>query len=307
MLRKTLHALPVIFAKRGDVILALDDDVDREGMYRQLCRLRGVEVITLGQLKGLHPQNISPWGWNAALRNTLLRNGSDESLLPSEIDIKQIRTLSHRRNTIQFLEEFADYETGEMPCELKSMEELEEWLGRHRDGYLKSPWSSSGRGVLRIAGQSPEAIRRWAGGSIRTQGSVMAERPWDRTLDFASEWEMTADGEAIFKGLSVFETNESGRYSHNISDSTAALLARIRHIAPTVDDNLFQAQSRALAKMLRGYVGPVGIDMLADKDGRVNPCVEINLRHTMGMTAAALYKLTGRPRNFNPLTPDFII
>lgn len=307
MLRKTLHALPVVFAKRGDVILALDDDVDREGMYRQLCRLRGVEVITLGQLKGLHPQNISPWGWNAALRNTLLRNGSDESLLPSEIGIKQIRTLSHRRNTIQFLEEFADYETGEMPCELKSMEELEEWLGRHRDGYLKSPWSSSGRGVLRIAGQSPEAIRRWAGGSIRTQGSVMAERPWDRTLDFASEWEMTADGEAIFKGLSVFETNESGRYSHNISDSTAALLARIRHIAPTVDDNLFQAQSRALAKVLRGYVGPVGIDMLADKDGRVNPCVEINLRHTMGMTAAALYKLTGRPRNFNPLTPDFII
>lgn len=307
MLRKTLHALPVIFAKRGDVILALDDDVDREGMYRQLCRLRCVEVITLGQLKGLHPQNISPWGWNAALRNTLLRNGSDESLLPSEIDIKQIRALSHRRNTIQFLEEFADYETGEMPCELKSMEELEEWLGRHRDGYLKSPWSSSGRGVLRIAGQSPEAIRRWAGGSIRTQGSVMAERPWDRTLDFASEWEMTADGEAIFKGLSVFETNESGRYSHNISDSTDALLARIRHIAPTVDDKLFQAQSRALAKMLRGYVGPVGIDMLADKDGRVNPCVEINLRHTMGMTAAALYKLTGRPRNFNPLTPDFII
>lgn len=135
----------------------------------------------------------------------------------------------------------------------------------------------------------------------------MAERPWDRTLDFASEWEMTADGEAIFKGLSVFETNESGRYSHNISDSTAALLARIRHIAPTVDDKLFQAQSRALAKVLRGYVGPVGIDMLADKDGRVNPCVEINLRHTMGMTAAALYKLTGRPRNFNPLTPDFII
>lgn len=307
MLRKTLHALPVIFAKRGDVILALDDDVDREGMYRQLCRLRSVEVITLGQLKGLHPQNISPWGWNAALRNTLLRNGSDESLLPSEIGIKQIRTLSHRRNTIQFLEEFADYETGEMPCELKSMEELEEWLGRHRDGYLKSPWSSSGRGVLRIAGQSPEAIRRWAGGSIRTQGSVMAERPWDRTLDFASEWEMTADGEAIFKGLSVFETNESGRYSHNISDSTAALLARIRHIAPTVDDKLFQAQSRALAKVLRGYVGPVGIDMLADKDGRVNPCVEINLRHTMGMTAAALYKLTGRSRNFNPLTPDFII
>lgn len=307
MLRKTLHALPVIFAKRGDVILALDDDVDREGMYRQLCRLRGVEVITLGQLKGLHPQNISPWGWNAALRNTLLRNGSDESLLPSEIGIKQIRTLSHRRNTIQFLEEFADYETGEMPCELKSMEELEEWLGRHRDGYLKSPWSSSGRGVLRIAGQSPEAIRRWAGGSIRTQGSVMAEQAWNRTLDFASEWEMTAEGKAIFKGLSIFETNENGRYIYNISDSTEALLARISQVAPAVEEALFQAQSRALAKVLKGYVGPVGIDMLADKDGRINPCVEINLRHTMGMTAAALYKLTGRPRNFNPLSPDFII
>ena len=307
MLRKMLHALPVIFAKPGDTILALDDDVDHEGMYSQLCRLRGVEIITLGQLKGLHPQSISPWGWNAALRNTLLRNGLEKKLMPAEEEMELIRALSHRRNTIPFLQTFTEYDIGEMPCELKSMEEFDEWLGRHPDGYLKSPWSSSGRGVLRIAGQSPEAVRRWAGGSIRTQGSVMVERPWDRTLDFASEWEMTAEGRAIFKGLSVFETNESGRYSHNISDSTAALLARIRHIAPTVDDNLFQAQSRALAKMLRGYVGPVGIDMLADKDGRVNPCVEINLRHTMGMTAAALYKLTGRPRNFNPLTPDFII
>ena len=306
-LRKQLYALPVIFAKPGDVILALDDDVDREDIYRQLCCLRGVKVITLGQLKGLHPQNISPWGWNAALCNTLLRNGFEETLMPTKAEIELIRNLSHRRNTIPFLQTFKEYDIGEMPCELKSMEEFDEWLGRHPDGYLKSPWSSSGRGVLRIAGQSPETVRRWAGGSIRTQGSVMAEQAWNRTLDFASEWEMTAEGKAIFKGLSIFETNENGRYIYNISDSTEALLARISQVAPAVEEALFQAQSRALAKVLKGYVGPVGIDMLADKDGRINPCVEINLRHTMGMTAAALYKLTGRPRNFNPLSPDFII
>lgn len=306
-LRRKLHALPVIFANPGDAILALDEDVDREDAYCRLCRHRSVDVITLGQLKGLQPVSISPWGWNAALRNTLLRSGLEDSIIPEEKDIELIRILSHRRNTIPFLQTFSEYDIGELPCELKSMEELGEWLGRHRDGYLKSPWSSSGRGVLRIAGQSQDAVRRWAGGSIRTQGSVMAERAWNRTLDFASEWEMTANGEAIFKGLSVFETHESGRYSHNISDSTDALLACIRRAAPAVDEQLLEAQSRALAKVLKGYVGPVGIDMLADTYGLINPCVEINLRHTMGMAAAALYKLTNRPRNFNPLVPDFFI
>ena len=40
-----------------------------------------------------------------------------------------------------------------------------------------------------------------------------------------------------------------------------------------------------------GYLGPVGVDMFVYHDAEgyhLNPCVEINLRHTMGMVAHAI-------------------
>ena len=33
------------------------------------------------------------------------------------------------------------------------------------------------------------------------------------------------------------------------------------------------------------YVGPIGVDMLVGADGRINPCVELNWRMTMGHVA----------------------
>ena len=47
-----------------------------------------------------------------------------------------------------------------------------------------------------------------------------------------------------------------------------------------------------LRARLRGYNGPVGIDMMIVRDDsnepQIHPCVEINLRQTMGMAAVTL-------------------
>ena len=64
------------------------------------------------------------------------------------------------------------------------------------------------------------------------------------------------------------------------------------------------------------YKGPLGVDMMIYRDGNkglaVNPCVEVNLRMTMGMVVAALGQNHGLRGQFSignkvtegtPLTP----
>ena len=46
-------------------------------------------------------------------------------------------------------------------------------------------------------------------------------------------------------------------------------------------------QKIMLGLCLGGYVGPFGIDMMVTKEG-LHPCVEINLRRTMGHVALAI-------------------
>ena len=52
---------------------------------------------------------------------------------------------------------------------------------------------------------------------------------------------------------------------------------------------MIELQRDAIAEVVApGYSGPLGIDMLATGDGRINPCVEMNLRMTMGMGGGML-------------------
>ena len=55
-----------------------------------------------------------------------------------------------------------------------------------------------------------------------------------------------------------------------------------------------------LPRVLKGYYGPVGVDMMIcrpsqdESQMRLFPCVEMNLRRTMGMVALALGSLLAR-------------
>lgn len=43
--------------------------------------------------------------------------------------------------------------------------------------------------------------------------------------------------------------------------------------------------------------------MLTDANGAINPCVELNLRRTMGHVAIDLYQLTEQTFTFTPGSP----
>lgn len=298
-LRRALAALPALYADEGDAILMLDGDI-ADTPYLRLARIRGVRVVRCDELKRMDAECIEPWGWNPPLAGMLKRLGVDQAMLPSAETLSRLRSLAHRRTTIPFHRMMQS--PGPLPLEITTPEELRSYLGLHPDCYLKAPWSSSGRGVVHSLAMSADAVVRWGEGIIKRQGSVMAEENRGRLLDFASEW-MLHEGKADYRGLSLFKANCFGRYEGNLSASEDYLLAEISRCRE-FDEAILESQRRALEALVApDYRGPVGIDMLIRADGSVNPCVELNLRHTMGMVAQSLYRLTGRRRLFNPLEP----
>ena len=91
-----------------------------------------------------------------------------------------------------------------------------------------------------------------------------------------------------FEGASVFATLPSGAYAGNIVDSGD----RLRELIPVdISAAIAGAEkylTEAVAPYYRGYMG---IDMLAYREGgrlMLDPCVELNLRMTMGVAAMLL-------------------
>lgn len=302
-LRRRMALLPASFAADGDWIAVRDADMatallDSKSMA--ICRDKGLRVIPLGKLADEISRNsgsafsIVPWGWNHTLRRNLLALGIPEHLLKSSEEIDTIRALSHRRTTIRFQkcmqQRLPDIEVP-VAEELRTPESAEEYLARHTKAYFKLPWSSSGRGVVLSSSMSRGKLTEWISGGIRRQGSVMGEKAFERTADFATEWECRG-GKASFLGLSVFRTSPEGRYLGNICEPQARLDEIISGFSPFWNAGIIKAQKECLEEIIAPYYsGPVGIDMLVASGGQINHCVEINLRQTMGM--AAMLKNTG--------------
>jgi hypothetical protein len=60
-------------------------------------------------------------------------------------------------------------------------------------------------------------------------------------------------------------------------------------ISRYVSDGLLDNVKQNIVSRIRpdGYVGPFGVDMMVTKEG-LHPCVEVNLRRTMGHVALAI-------------------
>jgi hypothetical protein len=122
--------------------------------------------------------------------------------------------------------------------------------------------------------------------TIREQGGIVVEPFYaDKELDFAMEF--WADGSSTrFLGYSVFSADEMGHYGGNYVESQDELLRRIS-LPDELLQRLIDYHQRELSRL--SYRGPVGIDMMRLRDGRVHPCVEVNFRMTMGLLALMLY------------------
>ncbi len=289
-LRRRLSLTPAVYASPGDIILLLDRDLDIDSLDgRSIALTKHLTIITRDFLAtNLDKREkfvAEPWGWNYTIRQQL-SDVSDRIInYPSLERIERLRELSHRRTTIDFLRHISPLLAPEiqLPMEMTEPQECVDAFRQNNYLFFKAPWSSSGRGVLSTEGLDETRITPWLTGIIRRQGSVIMEKGYRRLLDFATEWFCT-EGKVDFLGFSIFEVSKQGRYQGNVEGSNEELEEKIRRVSSKWDRRYLDLQREAIELLIAPeYDGPLGIDMLITDEGNIHPCVEINLRHTMGM------------------------
>lgn len=235
-----------------------------------------------------------PWGWSAYIVDKFTRNGIARDILPDDKAIEHIRKLSGRATTHTILHKLSQliphFTMPALPQVLSSDEEVEKYVTSQPSSILKAPWSSSGRGVWRVNSVYDKMTARNASGIIRKQGYIMGETWQDKICDLAMEF--YSDGTTSrFAGYSYFLTDERGAYQSNIlasNDEIERILSQ--YIAPAILHEIRDALCSITSSLIAPhYMGYLGIDMIVyrDKQGQIqlHPCIELNLRMSMGMVA----------------------
>lgn len=230
-------------------------------------------------------EEICPWGWDHAIKSSLQKLGFSPSLMPTDKELDCIRSISHRSISIVCNRYLG---SPYIPLQHFSLNEALAYHDAHPECCFKAPWSSSGRGVMFCKDLALHAVSEWLHGVIKKQGSVMSETVADRALDFASLWTIS-DSKVSFRGYSVSTTDPRGRYRGNLYGKQESLVSHIKSALPEFDEIIIERQKKFLSEKVAPYYnGRIGIDMIADTAGQVRPCIEINLRNTMGHVAMDL-------------------
>ena len=289
-LRRDLELVMCWLAEPGSMVLV--NDATRSQAWIDAQEL-DVKAIEPRQLRMLSEAEVVPWGWSMPLCKELLLAGLSPSLLPTPDDMERVRQLAHRRTSIaihQAIRELCGCEFSPIPIELSDCGEVVAWAKRHPGCYVKTPWSGSGRGVYRAVDAGTHEFERWVGGAIARQGSVLCEVGLDKVLDFALEFRCEA-GASRLAGYSVFRSDSQNQYGHGMVAPSSELRCAIAGLYPEIDV-MVEVMQRAVEQVVAPhYNGFLGVDMLLYREGdelKIDPCVEVNLRCTMGLVASVL-------------------
>ena len=267
-LRADLGFIPAIWAAADDCVL-VENVEDAERRFLRLTRRPFGRFIAKDLLCKLQFSAVDVWGWDLAIRAYLLRWGVEAVVMPTVTQIDAIRQLSHRRHAMQLLESLQMPGTIGCASETDQMDIIADRLHRGEHLVVKAPWSSSGRGVRFMEGDMNIYDKGWVRHVIEKQGSVMVEPYYNKVKDFGMEFVSDGKGLVSYVGLSLFQTS-NGAYTGNIlasEDEKEHMISRYI----SVD----------LLKAIR--------QKSDDGDGfLLHPCVEINLRRTMGHVAISL-------------------
>ncbi len=302
-LRADLGYIPAFWAGADDCILVENVEQAKKAYGRVRSRVGGGErhFIDKDQLKGMSFSGVDPWGWDLAIQRFLLRYGVDA--VPSVSEITAIRDLSHRRYAAQLLSQLQFEGTIGSSSQVDNEESVIQLLREHQQIVVKAPWSSSGRGVRFISSEINDHLLGWIRHVISQQGSVMVEPYYNKIKDFGMEFFSDGEGRVNYQGLSLFHT-KNGAYIGNVIATEAEKTAILnRYIPESLLRTVKEIISEEFGKICRNrYHGPFGIDMMIvsteDKKGfLLHPCVEINLRRTMGHVALGIPTMAdGFPR-----------
>lgn len=256
------------------------------------------EIATLDELRGRKLGGLRPWAWSPEASLCLKPLAGDVSAgvpwqwceLPREwfskgigIRLEELLGLSERGLVCRSVEEALAAVDSLLP---------------DAQALAKAAYSYAGRGHKRINRESPpEATRNWLANVIAGHGCVIIE-PWlERVTDFSALYEMDAAGRVELIGLTLMENDAAGRFlGTRVSPKWASMLdlevAAFLHREAQVMAWYQERVPAALAELLPGYVGSLGVDAMvhrrADGSLALKQVVELNVRMTMGRVALEL-------------------
>ena len=310
-LQHDLGFLPAFWAQEGDVILV--DDVRGAAaaaadFAEWLPQVKWVTLKQLLQLKDCQRQimKVLPWGWDKMVAGQLSKVGVIRSLLPDDRALDGIRRCSGRQASVPWLQDIVDnvrLTVGERWV-TNDINQVRSWLRQRRTSVIKSPWSSSGRGVRFTSDILTVNEEGFVRNVIAQQGCVIIEPYYPRVMDFALEFETTQDGSVNYSGLSVF-TNDGTAYTGGILASEEEKMQMLRQYLPEqviceVRDFLMTSVAREMMQKdslddRKALEIPWGVDMMvvsSDEGYRLHPLVELNYRRTMGHVALSVAERT---------------
>lgn len=292
-----LELLPVWYAEEYSSVLVSSAGMGSYIQEQPLKVLPGIRVLDKEQITGENITGVNPWGWNPMLIKYLHACGISETILPTELQINRIRRYAHRSFSVELLTGLVDsgFLCGSAKC-LYSVEEVKAFVEKTPGSLLKAPWSGSGKGLFWAEGEFTYLMDRWVRNVLEKQQCVIAETVYDKIEDFAIEFYSDGNGSVHFAGYSLFQTDKRGAYKRNLLDTDERIHNRISgyvsaNVLSSVRDRLEKYLSASVGIFYKGYLG---VDMMVCRfdekpNCRIHPCVEINLRMSMGMVSRLIY------------------
>lgn len=313
-----LSLLPMYFAGTKDVLL-----VDRLPSPEFMDGLKKLDIDITNYIEKsrfankVDPVNfpvhkLLPWGWSPVAHKFLspLKELCSVEFQHSPVFkwVPEHRDISSRKFALGILKELqASIETEYiLPAEKTPIicmirEDFGSAIKKWGKVMIKAPWSSSGRGLQPIT-KTPVHAKVWEKvmGIVNDQGFALAEPLLNKVLDMALLFEIK-QGKVKSLGTSYFFTNSKGQYEGNYLNGLPSTLDyRIVTFTNKVIDEIRQPLINAIENslMAQKYEGVFGVDTLiyADENHnlKINPCLEINVRYTMGLLALQLEKLISK-------------
>ncbi|MDR0547407.1 MAG: hypothetical protein LBG77_07490, partial [Dysgonamonadaceae bacterium] len=303
-MQQDLAFLPAWYAGKDDFVL-IDNPLPYsfQSIIQAFTIAEPIAVSEINQnYERLKRQTVMPWGISPQSIHYFEKLNQQYSLdwkIPVWTD--NLRYLGSRFAAQAVLKQLIftipEIENELLPEFVSSVEEIEKRLLQSDEKQLvKSPFSSSGRGLVWLPfGKLAQSERQIICGMLKKQGQVSIENALDKRLDFSMHFEIVNPDEIRFLGYSVFQTNAKGAYENSRLASQSVLLQEITKYIPV---KLLEKVKLSLLHQLKNrysahYQGTIGVDMLiyfSKNQYRLHPCVEINMRKSMGYLALKLYE-----------------
>lgn len=277
---RDLCVLPMVYAGADDVVAVyrLPDlsFVD----YLGYCNF-AVSQFELFQKISVS-DDCNPWGWapNISICSDVAQKANASKFLTRQNSIMLF-------NILYDLLDSDGKRVLSKPFVHRSFDIIQRKIDCKKAFVLKSFFSSSGRGVLFFDDKVDIGRIQKSQSIIRKQGAIIEEEWYDRTLDFSIHF--YKQGSAVrFLGVTKLLVSKKGEYIGNV------LFQNVEHqMVSFLFSNGAERYINAIRTIpnFEAYSGPIGIDaFLFRKNGSewLNPCAEVNCRHTMGYVAKLL-------------------